>query len=331
MFMRCLDRLPSVRLNRRCQLPDCPGIYFLVVGSSIYYVGKALSIRQRHSSESNHEIYSHLNQARPSLRELFHIKWIEFTNISIPGYLLDELLLGYENYMIKTLYPPWNRRQNSIELSDAIVYSINNKILSIYLPKSIERMIDPSTSSYTASQLNHQSTSQYHDDVLLALAKKRHAERKNNGKVFNQINWNMKDNIEIQELVSNINSCSKKEVPPADLILLGLTLLAKEVNQYGSLMDINEKDLSILEKFRPETSLHPQLLKIAETFLEIYPNMTLDELISRCMNCSTDYICPLDWAELKRIYTNHNDTLAVPVTETNLKQLDQNSVSKTLN
>jgi hypothetical protein len=104
--MRWLDRLPSVRLDRRCQLPDCPGIYFLVVGSSIYYVGKALNIRQRHSSESNHEIYSHLNRARPSLRELFHIKWIEFTDISMPGYPLDDLLLGYENYMIKTLYPP---------------------------------------------------------------------------------------------------------------------------------------------------------------------------------------------------------------------------------
>lgn len=324
--MRWLDCLPSVGVDRRCQLPDCPGIYFLAFGSSIYYVGKAFNIRQRHSSENNHDIYSYLNQISPNLRGLFRIKWITFADITISGYLLDELLLGYEDYMIKTLCPRWNRRQNGIKLSDAIVHSITNKIMSISLSEGAESITAASTPTCPSSQSEYQKPSQYsHDDELLALAKE-HAEcKKDKSKNFIQKEWNIRENPKIQEFFLNINSYSKEETSPTDLILLGLTLIAQKVNQYGLLMEIDE-DLSILEKFLPETVRYPKLLEIAKDFLEMYPDMKFDDLIQRCTGRLEDDICPLDWAALNRIYTKHNDTLAVPATGTELRQPEQNSV-----
>jgi hypothetical protein len=325
-FMQWLHRLPSVRVDQRHKLPDCPGIYFLAVGSSIYYVGKALNIRQRHSSESNHDIYIHLSQIRPSLRKLFSIKWITFSDVEISGYSLDKLLLGYEDHMIKTFCPLWNSRQNGIELSDSIIYSITNKIMSISLPESGEPIIDPPAPAYLMTQSHQKLPQCNYDDDLLAIAKEHAGRRKDkNNKSFTQNDWNVRDNPRIQELFLNINSYSKKEVSPADLILLGLTLISQKINSYGLLMEINE-DLSILEKFHPETELHPRLLEIAEIFLEMYPEMTFDDLILRCIGGSADYICPLDWAALKRIHSNHNNTLTTPEAETKPSQISENSV-----
>lgn len=302
--MRWLDRLPSVKPELKYHLPDCPGLYFFVVGSPIYYVGKALNIKQRHSSEGDHDVYIYLNQVRPSLKKLFCIKWISFIGVVVPDYSLDTLLLGYEDYMIKVLCPRWNKRKNGVELPDSILNSITEKLMSESLSETIDNTISPENLPLTSSLESTELLDSNIDEELLGIAKKHAKAKRENSKNFTQNDWNMKENEKVQELVAIINSFSREENNPGDLIRLGLILLAKRINV--EVLIEAHGDLSLLEKFHPETIRHPELLEIAQKFLKMYPNLTFDDLVLRCMGCSADDICPLDWAALRRMYSSCN-------------------------
>jgi hypothetical protein len=60
----------------------------------------------------------------------------------------------------------------------------------------------------------------------------------------------------------------------------------------------------------PETVLHPLILIIAKALLEIYPNMSFEELVLRCMVKPVEDISPYDREVLSRIHTNPKEAIA---------------------
>jgi hypothetical protein len=60
----------------------------------------------------------------------------------------------------------------------------------------------------------------------------------------------------------------------------------------------------------PETVLHPLLLIIAKKFLEIYPDMSFEELVLRCTAKSTEDISLHDREILSRIHANPKEAIA---------------------
>jgi hypothetical protein len=312
--MEWLHLLPSVRVNQKSRLPECPGIYLFSVGRSIYYVGKALNIRERHSSESNHDAYSNFYKTAPNLRKLFRIKWLPFTGIAISGYLPDQLLLGYEDYLIKNLCPPWNKRQNGTDFSDDLIHSIINKIMNTHFPKSTEPALDSLASIYPAHQSIDQECQQLtYSDELLAKIRECHAIRKKSVYKPSNGDWaSLKDNTKIQDLFSSLNAYSDKPISPADMVSLGFKLIAQHLNSKGLVMETDE-NFSILEKFRPETQRKPELLVMAKKFLEMYPNMDFEELVLRCTAKSVEDISPLDRAMFYAVHTKCDDPINLSV------------------
>jgi hypothetical protein len=73
-----------------------------------------------------------------------------------------------------------------------------------------------------------------------------------------------------------------------------------------------KKDIKIMNypKEIPETILHPLLLMLAEKFLEIYPNISFEELVLRCMAKSIEDISPHDREILERIHNNPQAAIA---------------------
>ncbi len=69
----------------------------------------------------------------------------------------------------------------------------------------------------------------------------------------------------------------------------------------------------------PETVLHPLLLIIAKKFLEMYPNMSFEELVLRCTAKLPEDISPHDRAVFARIHANPQAALAIAKA-----QLEQN-------
>jgi hypothetical protein len=59
----------------------------------------------------------------------------------------------------------------------------------------------------------------------------------------------------------------------------------------------------------PETVLHPLLLIIAKNFLEIYPDMSFEELVLRCTAKSVYDISPQDRAAFEEIHANPQSAL----------------------
>jgi hypothetical protein len=312
--MEWLHLLPSVRVNQKSRLPECPGIYLFSVGRSIYYVGKALNIRERHSSESNHDAYSNFYKTDPNLRKLFRIKWLPFTGIAIEGYLLDQLLLGYEDHLIKNLCPPWNKRQNGTEFSDDLIYSIINKIMNIHFPESAEPALDSSASIYPVHQSIAQECQQLtYSAELSAKIREYHATRKKSVSKPSNGDWaSLKDNTKIQDLFSGLNAYSDKPILPADMVLLGFKLIAQHLNNKGLVMETDD-DFSLLESFCSEIQHHPKLLVMAKDYLEMYPNMSFEELVLRCTAKSVEEISPLDAAMLRLIYTKCDDSINLSI------------------
>jgi hypothetical protein len=313
--MEWLHLLPSVRVNQKSRLPECPGIYLFSVGRSIYYVGKALNIRERHSSESNHDAYSNFYKTDPNLRKLFCIKWLPFTGIAISGYLLDQLLLGYEDYLIKNLCPPWNKRQNGTEFSDDLIHLISNEIMNTHFSESAEPTLNSSASIYPAHQSIDQECKQLtYSDEFLAKIKECHATRKKSVYKHNNGDWaNLKDNTKIQDLFLSLNAYSDKPISPADMVSLGFKLIAQHLNSKGLVLETDE-DFSILENFLPETQRHPKLLLVvAKASLEMHPNMSFEGLVLRCTAKSVEEISPLDTAMLRLIYSKCDDPINLSV------------------
>jgi hypothetical protein len=60
----------------------------------------------------------------------------------------------------------------------------------------------------------------------------------------------------------------------------------------------------------PETVLHPLLLIIAKKFLEMYPNMSFEELVLRCTAKSPEDISSHDRAVFEQIHTNPQSAIA---------------------
>jgi hypothetical protein len=60
----------------------------------------------------------------------------------------------------------------------------------------------------------------------------------------------------------------------------------------------------------PETVFHPLLLIIAKKFLEMYPNMSFEELVLRCMAKSPEDISPHDREVFEQIHTNPQSAIA---------------------
>jgi hypothetical protein len=77
--------------------------------------------------------------------------------------------------------------------------------------------------------------------------------------------------------------------------------------------DYQKKDAKIMTtnpKEIPETVLHPLLLMMAEKFLEIYPDMSFEELVIRCMAKSVEDILPHDREVLEQIHNNPQAAIA---------------------
>ena len=72
----------------------------------------------------------------------------------------------------------------------------------------------------------------------------------------------------------------------------------------------------------PETILHPLLLFIAKKFLEMYPNMSFEELVLRCTAKSVEDISTHDKAVLSRIHANPKEAIVIAN-----EQLEQNLFS----
>jgi hypothetical protein len=313
--MEWLHLLPSVRVSQKSRLPECPGIYLFSVGRSIYYVGKALNIRERHSSESNHDAYSNFYKTAPNLRKLFCIKWLPFTGIAISGYLLDQLLLGYEDYLIKNLCPLWNKRQNGTDFSDDLIHSILNKIMNTHFPENTKSALDSLASIYPDHQLIDDQECQQitYSDEILAKTREYHATRKESVYKPNNGEWaNLKDNTKIQDLFSSLNAYSGKPISPAEMVLLGFKFIAQHLNNKGLVMETTD-DFSILENFRSEIQCHPKLLVAAKASLEEYPNMSFEELVLRCTAKSVEEISPLDAAMLRVFHTKCDDPMNLSV------------------
>jgi hypothetical protein len=60
----------------------------------------------------------------------------------------------------------------------------------------------------------------------------------------------------------------------------------------------------------PETVLHPLILIIAKASLEMYPNMSFEELVLRCTAKSVEDISPHDREVLSRIHANPKEAIA---------------------
>jgi hypothetical protein len=60
----------------------------------------------------------------------------------------------------------------------------------------------------------------------------------------------------------------------------------------------------------PETVLHPLLLILAKEFLEMYPNISFEELVLRCAAKSPEDISPHDRAVFEQIHTNPQSAIA---------------------
>lgn len=111
--------LPSVPLDQRSLLPECPGIYFAALGAKILYVGKAVNIKNRWAGCSHHRYYE------LSLRGNVRLYWLEVYEDE-KGWLYET-----ESEWIKLLKPPLNGSSISYEKDNSVVSDLRERIAEL--------------------------------------------------------------------------------------------------------------------------------------------------------------------------------------------------------
>lgn len=98
-------RLPSILWRDKSELPLLSGIYFVLDGVDILYVGKAKNLRRRWQSNSHHRYaaIAHLQRIidDSKLGEPIKIAWVECP---------EEYLSQLEREMIKQFNPRFNSK-----------------------------------------------------------------------------------------------------------------------------------------------------------------------------------------------------------------------------
>ena len=95
-----IRRWESISFKNRHKLPDKPGIYAICVFGTVYYIGKAKSLKKRWQGHQHHRYH---------LAKLVPFSYLRYT------VLRQKDLRGCENHFIAKIDPPWNYTPDPID------------------------------------------------------------------------------------------------------------------------------------------------------------------------------------------------------------------------
>ncbi len=111
-------QLPSLSLLERRSLPNCPAIYFALLGKRVLYIGRSVNLAQRWLS---HHRWNQLTRMYPTAR----IAWIECSD--------SELLPQIEAALIEQFNPELNREP---------IEAVSSKTLSVIVSEEIQKKLE---------------------------------------------------------------------------------------------------------------------------------------------------------------------------------------------
>ena len=104
-----ISTLPSIPLCNRTQLPKCPGIYFVLDGDCVLYIGKSISLRDRWATHQRWQQFAKLGSS-------LKIAWLESNDI--------EALSSIEKALIKSFNPVFN----NTSIHNQITFTCKNEL-----------------------------------------------------------------------------------------------------------------------------------------------------------------------------------------------------------